>query len=260
MNGCGGTGKFGKKYYYYKCGAKIKNTDDCNNSAPRKDELEEFVINKIFEFLSDENISCLVDSCMKLIDKEMKASDTMRLEKLIAENKKKTQNIVTVIARGTASQILLDELEKLEREKTDLETALTEENIKGFNITREELKRYFRGVRDLPRDSVMNQRKVLNLFVNRLTWYSDKTVGFCFNVSGKLDKRLSYTETTPQYNENNDGSQLLSPCSSLQLEAPPYKTYTHTLQKVCVFFLPLHHKCQSIGSARAVVTGKEQAL
>lgn len=229
MNGCGGTGKSGKKYYYYKCGAKIKNTNACNNSAPRKDELEEFVINKIFEFLSDENISCLVDSCMKLIDKESKASDTMRLEKLIAENKKKMQNIVTAIARGTTSQTLLDELEKLEREKTDLETDLTEKNIKGINITREELKHYFKAMRALPRDSVMNQRKVLNLFVNRLTWYSDKTVGFRFNVSGKLDKRLSYTETTPQYNENNDDSQILSPCSSLRLEAPPYGTHSNPL-------------------------------
>ena len=127
MTGISGTGKMGKKYFYYIC-KNHRDTKVCDMVNVPRDKLESWVVAGIKEcILSDENIEWLADLTVKNDKRRESAKlDVELLESQIKENEKKQTAIVDAIVAGLFTEQLKERSEQLTKEKSRLEARLEE--------------------------------------------------------------------------------------------------------------------------------------
>jgi hypothetical protein len=101
MSGTSGTGRNGKKHSYYICNNRKKHKCDKQNVI--KDIIEELVVEKCRELLSDEVINKMIGLFLAKSDQEYAKSETARLEKKSIELDKQINNLTMSIAICTAA-------------------------------------------------------------------------------------------------------------------------------------------------------------
>lgn len=139
MVGESGTGKSGRKFYYYAC-IKRKRQKACDKKPVKKDWIEETVIQQTRErCLTDEMIAVLVDAALALQEREKDDSVLRGLEAELAEVKRGIQNILNAIEQGIITPSTKQRLEELESRRLDLELAIEEEKVVQPELTRDQL-------------------------------------------------------------------------------------------------------------------------
>lgn len=140
MYGISGTGKSGKKHYYYVCSSR-RETKNCDKINENKDWLEDLVVKTTVEqVLTDENIELIATKAMELIDAEN--ADTSELkyyEDELKETRKQIKNIVDMVANGVASKSIAERLTDLENYEKDVVTNLEYLKMKKPTLTKEQI-------------------------------------------------------------------------------------------------------------------------
>lgn len=132
-----GTSHTGAKYCYYKCSARKKDRHTCTAPAWRKETLENLVAqHTMTDVLVEERMNYIAEQMVRIRAKEI-ADDTDQtyVKKALAENKRKTQNIVRAIENGFMSDDLNDRFAALSEERAELEARLTLTTIQRPALT-----------------------------------------------------------------------------------------------------------------------------
>ena len=139
MVGESGTGKSGRKFYYYNC-IKRKRERACDKKPVKKDWIETEVVRLTREkVLTDEVIRVIVDAALRR--REAERDDTIRrsLETELVEVKRGIRNILAAIEQGIFSPSTKERLDELESRRAELELAIEDAQIEQPTVTREEL-------------------------------------------------------------------------------------------------------------------------
>jgi len=173
MTGVSGTGKTGAMYRYYQC-VTNRRDNSCKKKTVQKDYIEDLVITETLKLLTPENIDKIARQVVALCEKEKNSDDSKRLKKLLKENEKATINLGEALKKGKATDFILDEIEKLKREHSELEAQITLESVKLPTLTVQEVKFFMSQFKKGDTNDPKSRQALIDTFVNKIYLYDDK--------------------------------------------------------------------------------------
>ena len=172
MTGISGTGRNNKIYRYYQCVGNAKK--QCGKKSVQKDYIEDLVINETMALLTPENIDKIAREVIALCEKEKNNEASKRLHKLLKDNEKATANLGEALKKGKATDFILGEIEKLEREHSELETQITLENVQHPVLTVQQVKFFMSKFKKGNAGDLKSRQAMIDTFVNKIYLYDDK--------------------------------------------------------------------------------------
>lgn len=176
MVGESGTGKSGRKFYYYSC-VKRKRQRACNKKPVKKDWIEEIVVRQTREkCLTDEMIARIVDAALELQEREKDDSVLRGFEAELVEVNRGIKNMLNAIEQGIITPSTKQRLEELESRRLDLELAIEEEKVQQPQLTRDQLTYWFERFRtvDLADPSARSYWSTfIDVFISAVYVYDD---------------------------------------------------------------------------------------
>ena len=148
------------------------------------------------ELLQDETlIAYLTDRIY-----ELQSDENPRLPRLreqLADVESKIQNIVKAIEQGIIFDSTKDRLAELEREKSELNVTIVQEQIKKPFLTKEQIRFGIEKFKQLDISSKEGKQRLIDGFINAIYLYDDK-ITFTFNYKdGTKTVFLSEINCTP---------------------------------------------------------------
>lgn len=131
---------------------------------------------------------------------ELQSEENPRLPRLreqLADIETKIQNIVKAIEQGIIFDSTKDRLAELEREKSELEVTIVQEQIKKPFLTKEQIRFGIEKFKQLDISSKEGKQRLIDGFINAIYLYDDK-ITFTFNYKdGTKTVFLSEVNCTP---------------------------------------------------------------
>lgn len=180
MTGVSGTSHTGKKYAYYRCFGK---KDGCKQETVPKDLIEEAVIQDTLKLLDDKLIDKISQALYEILQEELKNGNVPRLEKLLATNKKATDNLMQLLMDGKAKYTILEKLDQLEKERKEIELQLEVEKSEILDFKLEDLRYYVKRFKHLDYTKTENKQALIDTFVNKVIYYGNKKGKVRYNVT-----------------------------------------------------------------------------
>jgi len=199
MTGSSGTSKTGKKYRYYVCTNAKKKL--CDKKTVGKEFIENLVIAKCLEILTDENIDIIAKAVVEVAERDIAQSNVSRLEKLIADNERAVGNLMKALEAGEIVEQITARIREKNQEKAELQKQLIEESALHIQLTVPQVKFFLTQLRDGETDNIEYRKTLVTVLVNAIYLYDDK-VTFILNVG---DKPTEITEELLEDIENNSG-------------------------------------------------------
>ena len=177
MVGESGTGRSKAVHRYYKGVHAKKHT--CDKKAVRKEWIEDLAVRKALEILDDERIiEYLIDTIYALQGEENPSLPRLRLQLEDVENRIK--NIITAIEQGIIFDSTKDRLAELEKEKSQLDLTIIQEQIKKPFLTKEQIRFGIEKFKKLDISTKEGKQRLIDGFINAIYLYDDK-ITFTFN-------------------------------------------------------------------------------
>ena len=176
MVGESGTGKSGRKFYYYAC-IKRKRQKACDKKPVKKDWIEEIIVRQTRErCLTDEVISVIVDAALELQERERDDSVLRSFEAELLEVKRGISNILKAIEQGIITPSTKQRLEELEGRRLDLEDAIASEKIEKPRFSRDQLTFWLERFRSVDPSDPYSQEFMstfIDMFIKAVYVYDD---------------------------------------------------------------------------------------
>ena len=179
MTGYSGTSRSGTMYRYYICNGVRKKK--CNKKGVRKEYIENLVVDKCRELLTDENIDLIAKEVVKMSERDREHSNVRRLEKLIRDNKKAVDNLLRAIETGAAAETLAARIQEKNVERAEIEKQLASENMMLVSITVPQVKFFLTQIRDGDANDIKYRKALVTALINRIYLYYDK-ITLIFNA------------------------------------------------------------------------------
>lgn len=184
MTGTSGTSRTGETHYYYICkGAKQK---ACHKKAVRKKYIEDLVIDKCRNLLTDENIKKIARGCTDVYEEEKDTSEIESLRKKVSAIDTAIENIFRAIEAGAGNNVtsLIERLNKKQEERAELEKVISLEELRKTKMpTEEEILFFLNELKKSNFDSLRSRKALIALFVTAIYLYDDK-ITFILSVGG----------------------------------------------------------------------------
>lgn len=184
MIGESGTGKTGKKYYYYKC-TKRKLEKACTKSNVKKDWIERLVVlHTIQNVLQDNVIEDIADRLVALQEREAVDNATLKyLEGSLSETEKSLKNILAAIEQGIITETTKNRLTELEEQKSNIKAEIAKENIARRIVTKPQIIYWISSFKGGNIESEEYCQRLIDTFVNSVFVFDDRIV-ITYNYSG----------------------------------------------------------------------------
>jgi len=211
MTGESGTSRTGQTYHYYVCGKAKKKL--CQKKRVSKKWIEDYVVRKCREILTDENIEKIVAAVMSACEKDESATTIKRLKKLLADNERAIDNLFKALESGQAAEQLLKRIQDKNAERTEIEKQIATEQINKIDLSLAKIKFFLTHIRKGNVNDIKNRKALITVFVNAIYLYDDK-ITFILNAG---DKQVEITETLL---DDIEGSAECSCIDNLSLPKP----------------------------------------
>ena len=206
MVGESGTGRLGEVHRYYKCVNAKKHT--CDKKTVRKEWIEELAVKTTLEILSDGAVIEYLTS--RIYDLQgVENPRVPRLKEQLTDVEKRIGNIVQAIEQGIFFDSTKERLGQLEKEKSELEITILQEQIKKPFLTKDQIRFGIEKFKKLDITTKEGKERLIDGFINAIYLYDDK-ITFTFNYKdGTKTVYLSELNCTPS-------------CSDLKCFAAPF--------------------------------------
>lgn len=189
MTGISGTSKTERKYHYYQC---VTNRRDksCDKKTVSKKYIEDLVVNKLRDFLTPENISTIAKEVVDLCERENNNGNAKRLQKLIADNEKATENLLKALENGQAVDIIADRITQKKKEHDELSLQLLLETSQHPVPSMKDIRFFLNQFRKGDINDPKYRQGLVEMLVNKIYLYDDKMTVLCNTQDGHFDVDL----------------------------------------------------------------------
>ena len=175
---------------YYKC-FHTRKPRTCDKKNVKKEWIENIVINQTMNIvMNDAILERIADAIMKLQGKE--STTTPALKKQRRETEKSIENMLNAIQAGIFTESTKKRLDDLEQRKSQLDTAILQEELQRPMLTKEQMLFWLHKFRTTNIADKVERQRLIDSFVNAVYLYDDKIV-FVFNYKDGT-KTVSLTE------------------------------------------------------------------
>lgn len=182
-----GTGKLGRRYYYYSC-KDHKNGSGCDLPSIAKDKLETFVLKVIRENVDEKFINEITIDLLKEVNTSDIKKSIDSLKKEINVINTKLSNLANAISEGIINDKIKEQNAELLDKKSVLEVKLIElERNSAINLTEDNIQTYLR------KFIYANDTEIISALLNKVIVYKTHIV-VILNIRGEdgLNKMLDF--------------------------------------------------------------------
>lgn len=182
MVGISGTSKYKKTYYYYSCNEFRKK--NCKKRNVRKELIEDLVVSKSREMLTDDNIRKIAKEIIKANKADNDNSAIKYLKNQMNKNKQQQDNLLDSLSMcniDSIRQSIFDKIEKLELAYSELEKEMAIEKLKNIELNENDIIFFLNKLKNGDINDIKYKRTLINVFVKSVYLYEDK-VTIIFNV------------------------------------------------------------------------------
>lgn len=186
MTGVSSTSKTKRLYHYYSCSnMRAKQCDIKNISKPL---LEDFVVLKARELLTDDNINNLSINLFEAMEKDKDESNIKRLKKALKENNKQKGSLLDSLKQCSIDSVrnsIFEELSKMEDYRKELDNDLRYEEANSISITKSQIKFFLKDLRNGDPNDLKYRRTLIDVFLYKVYLYKDGKIYIIFTIKGK---------------------------------------------------------------------------
>lgn len=224
MVGISGTSRNGKVHNYYSCNNSRRKK--CHKQNVTKDYIENIVIEKARNILTDEHIDTIANTVYELAQKEMNDNTNLkRLQKQLKENEQQNKNLIDSLKMcniDSIRQSIFDEIQVMEQQHKEIEKDLLLESMQNVDITIPEIKFFLNEMRKGNVEDVRYRKTLVNTLINKVYLYDDN-ITFIFNSQSR-----PYNEKIPNIKELEEKLGAVQECSYKVRPAPPHQKKIHS--------------------------------
>jgi DNA invertase Pin-like site-specific DNA recombinase len=190
MVGESGTSQTGEIYYYYSCLTRRRKRGECGMRSVKKQELEDTVIHKTWEMLSNaDTIDMVANNIFQLHKKQ--TDESALLHSLEAQRQtalKASQNLISAIEMGIITEQTKLRLKELETQISQLDFDIEQEKQRTYTyLTIEEIKNYLNSIIGGDVDDISVRKGIVNTFIREVVYYGDR-IDIVYNFSDRYEK------------------------------------------------------------------------
>ena len=224
MRGTCGTGKSGRRFYYYACHNRQYKHGDCTKKPVRKEWLEQEVTRLTSEYiLTDDVIEFIADRVVKLQAAEQADKSMLRYyEKELKETQNALNNLLKAIEAGLLTETTKTRLFELEERKATLQAQIEKEKIVNPLIDKMQVVYFLHQFKGGAVTDIDYQRQIIDIFVNQVIVYDDKLI-ITYNISG--DRKTLTADIIETAAENGGEVFDLAPVKSTICKKVEHITY-----------------------------------
>ena len=170
MTGTCGTSQTGKIYYYYTCNGVKKKI--CNRKKVQKHYIEDIVVNKCRDLLTDKNINMIAKKVYEICKKENAQNCLLReLEKQEKKLQKNINNLITALEGGENIDIINNRLTQNRQELKKVREQLYVEQGKLANLTEAGITFFLIQLKNGNINDIKYRKTLINIFINKIYLY-----------------------------------------------------------------------------------------
>jgi hypothetical protein len=167
MVGVSGTSKTGKIHNYYTCKSVWKKRG-CKKKNVKKDYIENFILDKAREQLTDENIKLIAEAVSEISKAENNTPVLADLKKKLKDNATAIENLLTALERGENLDLISERLTKKKLEKNELEKSLAREQMEKTEIDETKVRFFLTQLRKGDINDIKYKRAIIAIFINAI--------------------------------------------------------------------------------------------
>ena len=209
---CGesGTSRTGEVHHYYKCVSVKKKRTACECKPVRKVWLENLVLDSIIEMLADDRtIDAITSMVLALQDQESTALPMY--EQQLQEANTGINNLLNAIQQGILTKSTKNRLEELEAARDELENKIALEKLAKPRVSEEQVRFFLHRFRALDIAKPEQRKTLIDVFLNAVYVFNDKTVISCNYKDGTKTINFSDMECALSQRASVPGSDLDCP-------------------------------------------------
>ncbi len=215
MVGTSGTSKTGKIYHYYTCKSVWRKTG-CKKKNVGKAIIEDFVISKAYEQLTDENIAQIAKIVSDISRRDGNGQTIAALKLQLKEMDKAISNLLDAIEQGEHMDLLSERITQKRADKGEIEKALAHELMDKCEIDETEIAFFLTALKNGNIEDINHRRAIITIFVDAIFLYDDHAT-IVFNASGKpVSTNYAFVDKIEESNANTIGKE----CSYMTQHAP----------------------------------------
>lgn len=201
MVGISGKSKQGRIYYYYSCNGTRKK--ECHKKNVPKNYIEDIVVSKCKELLTNKNIDMIAKEVYSICQKENNQNTALKsLNKQKKEIHKNIENLMKALESGQNVDLINDRLTANRNELITVENKIKIEESKFVNLSKEQIKEFLLQLKKGNTNSIKYKKTLITIFVNKIYLYDDKLT-IIFNV-GKNPITADFHLLEEATNSNNN--------------------------------------------------------
>lgn len=153
-----------------------------------KEYIENIVIEKARNILTDNYINIIANAIYELAQKEMKDNTNLkRLTKRLKDNEQQKKNLIDSLKMcniDSTRQSIFEEMQKMEEERQEIEKELLLEDMQKIDITVPEIKFFLKKMRSGKIDDIEYCKMLVNVLIYKVYLY-DNSLTIIFNTQDK---------------------------------------------------------------------------
>ncbi|TNU89454.1 hypothetical protein FIC87_11210 [Eggerthella lenta] len=179
MVGVSGTSKTGAIHHYYAC--KKRNAKKCDKKNTKRDYIENAVLDKCREVLTDENISLVAKKVSELCAKEADSPFLKQLRKELKQADNAIDNLLRALENGQEADLLLERVRQKREAKEAIKGQIAKEELTRVLLTEHDIKFFLSELKKGSLDDEKYRKMLINVLINKVYLYDDRMTMF-FNA------------------------------------------------------------------------------
>ena len=188
MVGVSGTSKNGKLHCYYSCKGSWQKK--CARKNISKDYIEDLVVERAREILTDENINIIAKAIVEYSRKQKNKSNLKTLQKQLKLKEKEKENLLDSLKKckvDIVKQTIFEEIQKEEEERIIIQKQILEEEKAFIQMTIPQIKAFLKLIRNGSVTDFRYRQMLINVLIYRIYIYDD-SLTIMFNIENKENK------------------------------------------------------------------------
>lgn len=172
MVGVSAKSKTGRIYYYYSCNnSRLK---ICHKKNAPKEKIEDLVIKKCRELLTDDNIAKIAKEVAAATEAAQDKSEQIYLKRKLKEIDKAIENLMRALESGQNIDLISERITAKRKERTGIERDLAIEIQKHVTLSETEIRFFLTSLKSGDINDLKYRKTLIKIFVNSIYLFDDR--------------------------------------------------------------------------------------
>lgn len=182
MTGGSSRSHTGKIYYYYSCKNASAKVKTCQKRRVSKELIENRVIKKCRELLTDKNIDKIAREISAVAEKVQDKSEQTVLKRKLKEIDNAIENLINALEAGQNINLINGRITLKREERADVEKELAIEMKKNVTLTEPEIRFFLTSLKKGNINDIKYRKMLITIFVNSIYLFDDGRLTIVFNA------------------------------------------------------------------------------